>query len=188
MKNLNARIPALCMLFLVSGCSTLEYREPGTDAPHARARFTTDTKGITVVWEYADKNCGGAESEMMRLRDGYILGSSAKRLGMPLWTYGTNDAREVVVSAPQSKTFLFKATVEGGGLRQSCGVPVTVDFVPTKDYEIAFSWKAKQCSVTVAELLPKDGTHVKVTSATFDNTGSNVSTSCLDAFHKSRLY
>jgi hypothetical protein len=39
------------------------------------------------------------ETEWMRLRDGYLTNSQPKKLGMPLWNYHENAAKEVYVEA-----------------------------------------------------------------------------------------
>ena len=91
---------------VLTGCESLLYKEPMA-GPQARVRFVTETEGVTVLRVYNDTHCTTNETEWMRLRDGFVLRSTPKVLGMPLWKYHKNAAKEVFVEANKLLNGLF---------------------------------------------------------------------------------
>lgn len=128
----------------------------------------------------------------MRLRVGILLTSTPKRLGMPLWNYHENAAKEVYVSADKPITAIFWGTEVaknfGGQTHHACGVPFTATFQKDKDYEVKLVWNRTTCSVVFSEIGSVDGGSYsfkvleRFTNRTTDNTRG-----CLKQFKRFRL-
>lgn len=88
----------LAALILLAGCVPTLSHEPES-GPRARVRFSTDSPGVTFIYQYRDVDCKQDELELGRLRNGICLLCSGKRLGMPLWNYHNNAAKEIYVTA-----------------------------------------------------------------------------------------
>lgn len=141
-----------------NGCATLSYVEP-TDGPRARVRFVGALSGVTVVTSYKSANCVG-ESEMMRLKNGFLFRSSPKTLGIPLGeNYDKNRVKEVYVSANIPNYYIFSNGVIINNISLSCAVAVAIEFDDGKDYELKFegngSFVPPECSVKVYEIVSK---------------------------------
>lgn len=101
---------------VVTGCQSLRYEEPMA-GPLARVRFVAETKNVTVLRMYDDTHCTTNETEWMRFREGFILRSTPKVLGMPLWRHHKNAAKEVFVEANKLLYGLFVGSVRGNSSR-----------------------------------------------------------------------
>jgi hypothetical protein len=139
-----ASIVLIFFLFSI-GCSTIRYTEP-TTGPAARVRFAADTKSVTVVWGYKTENCEN-EEEWMRLRNGPLVNSSPKTLGMPLWNHHKNSAKEFYVSTERPLILMFKGSETIVEIIRVwtylCAVPIIYQ-LQEKDYEVSFNWHKKQ--------------------------------------------
>jgi hypothetical protein len=179
---------AICLLVLsLLGCSSLTYEEPQTGS-RARVRFVTDTESPSVLRVYDGADCSGTEHEWMRLRVGVLLRGSSKRLGMPLWSYHDNAAKEVYVSTNSPLTAIFWGTESAGNYFYQCGVPFTASFQEDKDYEVKYRWDRSQCIVTLSEIVKKSANeYVAQEVAQFNNKVTNKSSGCYKQFTRFRL-
>lgn len=140
----HARAVAPLLLLALSSCATLTYVEPTTGS-RARVRFATTSASISVLRSFGDDHCTTGEQEMLRLRNGPLARPEPKRLGMPLWDFNDNAAKEVYMPAGKQLNFLFGVNTASGGLAvahfyfwtvRSTGIPFSVTFDGSKDYEI----------------------------------------------------
>lgn len=171
---------------LLASCSTMSFKEP-SEGPRARVRFTTTTESITVVRAYSDIGCESNETEWMRLRNGFLLNSKPKQLGMPLWSFHPNAAKEFYV-APSTYTFLFTGAESKGRFLYSCGVPVHETFEAGHDYELNFIWSPTSCTVEVAEIKQTNGVAARTGLREHSNVATPTTVGCLNQFKKLRLY
>lgn len=181
----------ICIPILATGCAGLTYVEPST-GDRARVRFVTESPDPTVLRVFDGPDCAGAEHEWMRLRVGPLLTSSPKRLGMPLWNYHENAAKEVYVYADKPMTAIFWGTElakhYGGGTHYSCAVPFTVAFEKDKDYEVKLVWDRNACSVVFSEIKAEDGaSHSFKVLESFTNRATNNTLRCVKQFTRFRL-
>lgn len=171
----------LVNVFLLSACSSIVYQEP-MSGPRARVRFVTSFTGVALLRAYDDANCSSNEAEWMRLRNGKLFNSTPKRLGMPLWNYSENAAKEVYVDSTKQFNGLMQGSERGGEGIYSCGVPFFFTFLENADYEVFFHWSPKSCHITIAQLI--DGTkgveekELKV----FTNQITEINAGCMKAF------
>jgi hypothetical protein len=173
--------------FGFGGCASIVYVEP-TQGDRARVRFATSTTAVTVLRSYDDRACSTNEQEWMRLRNGYLVSSSPKRLGIPLWAHHENAAKEVHVNATKPQTLMFFGSETVGTTIYSCGVPLTYKFEKNRDYEVDYVMKAPSCQATIYEISSKEGGGVRTALSTFTNRTSPETATCLDQFKKTRLY
>ena len=149
-------------VLVLAGCiSMLTYKEPSS-GPRARVRFVTSTELGTVLRSYADAQCSQGGEEMMRLRRGPLLPSAPTRLGMPLWAYHDNAAKEVYVSVATTFHGMFQSagrTSPLGG-RQRCGIPFSIELGTGKDYEFYFDFE--RCSLVASEIVASPDGYRKV--------------------------
>ncbi|MDW5377996.1 hypothetical protein R6258_13800 [Halomonas sp. HP20-15] len=196
MKILKLRIQVIRIILalgaslLLVACSSISYKEP-TGGDRARVRFVTETESVMVIRGYDDSSCMTNEREWMRLRKGFLFNSQPKRLGIPLWSYHKNAAKEVYVTTGKNYTFLFSGSEQGGALNYSCGVPITVRFKSGHDYELYFKWDVRdyqKCTVSFGEIV-SDG--LKSTFNTLSeqkNIVTAATSGCMEVFTKPRLY
>ena len=173
-------------VFLIA-CASQLYKEP-VDGPVARVRFTTNIDAPTVVYTYADAACTADEQEWMRLKNGLLLNSSPKRLGLPLWNHHDNAAKEVYVSTKVTRSYLITGTSRYYTKEIACGVAFRPDFAPGKDYEVAYIWAPERCDVHVYELEKSGASARRIEIVSFDNRVSKENSECLTQFKKRRLY
>ena len=178
---------AILSTLSVAACSTLTYQEPRT-GPLARVRFVTDSKDISVFRTYGDMNCSTNEVEWLRLRNGILLNSSPKRLGMPLWTYHDNAAKEVFVEANRQIYGLFEGGETRGITIYSCGTPFSYSFQEGSDYEVRFTWAPQECRVTVVQIVDGRTGLEQRELAAFSNRVNETNKGCLSALMAFRLY
>src|SRR5689334_148288 len=190
----------LIALLLLTSCSALHYKEP-TSGPRARVRFVTDTKEIAVLRAYDDVGCTQNETEWMRLRNGPLITSTRKSLGMPLWKYTDNAAKEVYVDVGRQFNWLFMSAdstlqlspVMLAGLIpvevHACGVPFSYTFIENKDYEVSLQWNRTTCRVIVSEVTADSTTGPRLSElTTFTNQLAETNKTCLNQLTKKRLY
>lgn len=175
------------LAFIISACSTLVYQEPAT-GPRARVRFITDSDEISILRTYGDKNCSANEVEWLRLRNGTLVNSSPKRLGMPLWNYHDNAAKEVYVEANKLIYGLFQGGETTFTKTYLCGTPFWYSFEEQADYEVTFKWSRQECHVTVSTIIDGPSGPQLGKLATFSNQINEENRGCLAAFQKRRLY
>ena len=169
------------------GCASITYVEP-TQGERARVRFTTNTIAPTVLRSYDDRACSTNEQEWMRLRNGYLISASPKRLGIALWAHHENAAKEVYADATKPLTLMFFGNETVGTTYYSCGVPLTHKFENNRDYEVAYVMTAPSCQATIYEISSKADGAVRTHLSTFNNRTSPGTATCLDQFKKMRLY
>jgi hypothetical protein len=183
--------PLLLACLMISACSTLSYKEPSA-GERARVRFASQTEHVVVVRGYDDKACAANEQEWMRLRAGYLANSNSKRLGMPLWRFHDNGAKEVYVDATRPFHGLIGSADREiqafTTIIHSCAVAVTFDFKPGVDYEVEYLWDRQTCSVNISQILNDTGKPTLKHLATIGNRVNGDNAQCLDAFKKRRLY
>lgn len=165
------------------GCSTLKYVEP-QEGDRARVRFATNSESITVVRGYSDLECNN-EQELMRLRDGPLVNSAKKSLGMPLSDFSKNAAKEVYFRSSEEIIIMFFGAESIGNVIYSCAVPLKASFQKNRDYELFFDFKYSTCQVVFTEIVNSDGVVKRVAIETFYNTGSK---GCISSLWKSRWY
>lgn len=180
------RCVILFVLLALAGCAkTFSYKEPSS-GPMARVRFATNTNAVTVLRAYDDPDCKQNEEEWMRLLVNHVADSTPRRLGLPLWNYHENAAKEVYVEAGRERTWLFKGQELGGGYAHICGVAVTFTFAEGKDYEVKFKGEEKSCSVVIAEFRGTQQAPRLQELARFDNRIDDAHQGCEEAFKKFR--
>lgn len=199
---------------VLTGCNSLLYKEPMA-GPQARVRFVTETKGVTVLRVYDDTQCTTNETEWMRLHGGLFLRSTPKVLGMPLWNYHKNAAKEVLVEAnkllnglftgsetvwelessegsKQSDSFFTRTEWRRSGILDGtdyhCATPFSFRVSENEDYEVTFRWDRDNCSVLINQFTVNNDSPSLLEVARFDNRVSESNNGCLIAFRKLRLY
>jgi hypothetical protein len=186
MKRIVWIVP-LVFLYVV-GCNAVRYTAPTTGS-RARVRFVAETEIPTEVYSYKTNNCEGEERWML-LRKGPFLNSPQKRLGIPLYIYHKNAAKEFYVSTEKPLIVMFKNYKSVGYPANTfiCDVPVFYQF-EEKDYEVSFNWPsyATGCTGEVFEIVETNfGLHKKRLLKTFDNKMSVDNADCMRAFEKRR--
>lgn len=154
-------------LLACAGCAGLSYVQP-TSGDRARVRFVTETSTLAVMKGYDGPDCSGEEREWMRLRVGPLITSTVTRLGMPLWEFHDNAAKEVYVAT--NKDLVALIWTEQGTLK--CGVPVTYRFMPGQDYEVKYTSSGRSCSVSISMIAARGDGHERRRVGTFDSTTS----------------
>ena len=135
-----ATCAAVFATVLLAGCRSYSYVEP-TGEDRARVRFvTTSSESVAILWAYDDEQCHG-QREMMRLRNGPLVRSPEKRLGMPLWDFNQYAAKEVYMTAGRPFYGIFYTGAVSGVLTPFQETRYTVEafqirFEANKDYEI----------------------------------------------------
>jgi hypothetical protein len=179
------------LLSITCGCASLTYVEP-TTGNRARVRFVTDSEAPSVLRVYEGSDCSGKEQEWMRLRVGVLLRGSVKRLGMPLWNYHDNAAKEVYVSTEKPLTAIFWGTEVAGDYQYQyhyqCGVPVTASFQQDKDYEVKYVWNRTACTVLLSEITAGSaGEYSLQPIRQFNNKVTDETSGCAKQFNRFRL-
>lgn len=171
----------------IAGCAAnaLTYSEP-LQGSRARVRFATHTDYVTVLRAYDDANCTVNENEWMRLRAGKQVNAQPKKLGMPLWIHDPGAANEVYVDATRAHTFLFSGAAAVGTMIYRCGVPLTYQFEPDKDYEVTFYQPWTSCTVAVDAIVADAGTHKRSRLKVFSDRVAPEQAGCLAQFKKMR--
>lgn len=164
-KNLVLICRVLLLMLVGSGCSSITYKEPES-GPKARVRFATDSESVTTVRSYSSTKCDN-EQHMMGLRKGFLLNPNEKQLGIPLWDYHKNAAKEVFVTANIPQIYLFASNKEIYYMRNqyllNCGVFIKQQFEAGKDYEISYKWDNNKCFAEISEIkLNSSGNYEKV--------------------------
>jgi len=196
------------------GCQTMAYKEP-LSGERARIRLASQAPFVVVVRAYDDARCETNEQEWMRLRSEYLVNSSPKRLGLPLWPFHDNGAKEVFIDTSHSfHALIIGEEIAPGRMKASdfsgnanllseasefspaprlwmttyrCGVAFTYDFKANIDYEVEFIWDRYSCSVAVSQIVDGEVPNIK-RLATFDNRVNDSAVQCDEAFKKKRLF
>ncbi|MGD8174132.1 hypothetical protein ACQEXU_21025 [Vibrio sp. TRT 21S02] len=178
----------IIVLMSISGCSTISYTEP-TEGPLAKVRFSTDFKNVVVIWGYQDSNCTG-ESEWMRLRNGSLMNSSPKSLGIPLSEgLHENSYKEFLMSSNIEHVFMFKSIHVNGATEYSCAVPVKMKFNKDEMYEVSYQHTDLACSAEVSRIhKTSEGNITRDAITVFSNYAYGFGEQCKEAFKKWRLY
>lgn len=188
-----------CGTLLLSACSTISYTEP-TEGERARVRFAIvegakelplDSANATV-YGYSSSECDN-EQEWMRLFHGFLVNSSPKRLGIELWDFHENGAKEFYVSTDKPLHLLIMGGMGSyDGVRQSthmCGVLVNETLDPDMDYELIFSQTTRtRCQVEFNKIVEQGDTFIRQNIVTHFNNGEPVPEQCLRSFGKLRWY
>jgi hypothetical protein len=140
-------------------------------------RFASRADTVVVVRNYRSESCDG-ETEWMRLRAGPLLVSHPKRMGMPLWDFHDNGAREVFVAASSQSYFMFFGDVGS----MSCAVPVVVELQAGNDYELLFD----DCRVAYSRLVG-EGTY-PVRRQLLQHFQPRGNSGCKEAFEQTRFF
>lgn len=170
------------------GCSTINYTEPQS-GDLSRVRFVTNETDVVVVRAYETTECGG-ESEWMRLRNGALINSSPKSLGMPLQNGSRNAFKEFYTSSNTEKIVMFVGASQRGNKVFSCGVPLNLKFLEKdKDYELFYQLGFNSCSVVASEIKKSfSGEFFKEKLNTYSNSKEGLGEACMTLFKKQRLY
>lgn len=187
MKNSIKKSIIISGILCITACSTLKYQEPRT-GPLARVRFATDSNQISILRTYEDKSCSINETEWLRIRNGYVINSTPKKLGMALWSYHDNAAKEILVDANREIYGLFQGSEVEGNAIYTCGTPFSYSFQENLDYEVFFKWSNKECRVTIAKIIDSPIGFQKQRLAEFSNKINDENKGCLESFEKPRLY
>jgi len=186
MKHPFALLSTLCL----AGCQTLSYKEP-IDGERARVRLASQSSNVVVVRSYDDATCEVNEQEWMRLRSGFLVNNSPKRLGLPLWHFHENGAKEVFVDAshPFRALFIGEELAPSGSTITTyrCGVPVSFEFQSDLAYEVEYLWDRQSCSVVISQ-IESNGSPALRRLTQFDSRLSEMNAKCLGAFKKKRLF
>ena len=177
----------LLLTLTITGCASVTYEEP-TSGPIARVRFVTDMEMVTVVRGYKSKECDD-EHEMMRLRNGFVFNSDPRCLGIPLWDYHENGAKEFYIRAGVPQVYMFEGA-KGNRIICKCGVVIQHTFEEGKDYEVSYKWNNCNCNVEVYEIRKNIvGNAEKILLQNRDrNLPSDFSKTCLAKFKEVLLY
>jgi hypothetical protein len=176
-------------LFILGGCETLTYQEPqpGT-APLARVRFVTTTEQPTILRAYDDPDCAKNETEWMRLETSdNLINTHPKSLGMPLWDYKKNAAKEVYVVAARQMNAMFFGAEIGGPVGYTCATPFFYTFAEGRDYEVTFHWQPMNCVTTISELVKNGTGWERVEKAQFGDHVTDANRDCLARFKQTRF-
>lgn len=185
LKHLMFSLP---IALTISGCASITYVEPQS-GPVAKVRFASNTSMPTIIRSYSSTACTG-ENEMMRLRNGFFLNSEPKKLGIPLWNYHENAAKEFFVSTNNEQIYMFESTEIIGGRNRKCGVAVKQKFEAGKDYELSYSMNNSNCYVVISEIKNNaSGQPEKVILQKRDShLSADFSEACISEFKKIRLW
>lgn len=174
----------------VSSCETLSYKEPDPATTSvARVRFVTTTETPAILRAYDDRACEQNEVEWMRLeKSNLMLNTHPKSLGMPLWHYDLNAAKEVYVTADRELNAMFFSSEIDGTMLYKCATPFFFKFAQGRSYEVTFDWDRSYCSVSVSELVQSGQNWSRTPLAHFDNRVTDANRGCLTRFEQQRLY
>ena len=168
-------------LLSLTGCTStgyLWYQEP-TAGPKARVRFVTTSKGSTDLRVYDDANCTQNGTVWMDLSERSRFGGQLKKLGMPLWNYHENAAKEVYVAANKPIYGMFFGHEYMGSTTYVCAVPFSFTFSENADYEVKYQGGATMCSVSIAQILRAGNNWSLTEVGKFDNKMNDSNRGCL---------
>jgi hypothetical protein len=127
----------------------------------------------------------------MRLRNGFLINSSPKSLGMPLSNeLHENSFKEFMLQANKDYVFIFKGETRAGNMIYSCGVPVKASFDQNRMFELSYKSEVTSCIVELNTITTNTkGEAERTTIEIFSNRiKKNIDSKCIDAFKKNRLY
>lgn len=141
------------LFILVSGCTTSPYQEP-IAGDRARVRFATESPGVSVVYRYEDEQCSAdKESEITRLRAGYLFSSNPKRIGMPMDRFHPNGSNEFFFKANTRLIGVFSGGEDSGTNGYTCKVPFGFN-VTQGDFEVVFFASRYGCGASINKIVP----------------------------------
>lgn len=173
-KSLSKATVCLAALLSFVACAPVSYQEPKPEeGPVAKVRFATSIKNaVTVVWQFDDNQCTGS-AEMFRLRNGFLVNSVEKTLGMPGDEFREEAAKEVLIPAdkPFYGMFLFESTTKIG---RRCASLVEYDFKDGGLYELYFAKQGRHCQTDLSEFVTEGDGYKRQSRKIFDHyfTGS----------------
>lgn len=182
-------------LFLAACASSLPpYVEP-QEGNLARIRLAIPQENglslnspSTTVRGYQSEDCKG-HYDWTVLANYYLVGRGTRKLGLPLWEYNDNGAREYYVATDRPIIVTFEGRtgdfVRGSPKGQTCVILVNRTLEPDRDYELVYEHQsATKCIVTLNELIVEGGNAQRVELATYQRIGQFVNPGCLRAFRK----
>lgn len=178
--------PFLVISLMLAGCSTMSYTPP-VSGPVAKVRFVTDNSSVTILRSYGDPACKTQELEMLRIRNGTLLGSGHQSLGIPGGERYREEAyQEILAAAGIPNHYMFYGNSTDGKYNYRCAVPFTGVFDEGKSYEVKFRYDGMTtCNVSVQEILA-DGQVLLLSK--HDNNLTPLNQLCLSALKKPRLF
>ena len=162
--RLNALVIAL---FGFAACAPVSYVEPDS-GPVAKVRFATTTSDVTFVWQFDDAECNGSQ-EMFRMRNGFLVNSVARNLGMPgADEFREEAAKEVLIPAntPFHGMFMYESATKLG---KRCASLISYTFEEDGLYELYFSKQGSRCQTELSEYVPSGASHDRKKLKIFDN-------------------
>ncbi|ACK48094.1 hypothetical protein G3485_09650 [Shewanella baltica] len=162
---------------IISGCATTYVEQSSGDL--ARVRFVAKNSGApTAVNLYSEKNCENKIPVTSLLGRSIELFPIEKRLGIPLWDYSANAAKEFNMPANVEQNIMIIQNT--GGLSSiACGAYFQFTYEKNNDYEIIFD--SQKCTATIYKI---NGTveNAKRELINTYSSSSNVSQSCITEF------
>lgn len=180
---LTYRLLACGFFALLSGCTMLAYEEP-LSGDRARVRFASESPAVTILSSYEGEGCAGEEKEMLRVRDGLILFSKKKKLGIPLNDHRISAYKEVYISTDEPLHAMFFGSRAKGGMVTFCAVPFSVQFEADHDYEVLFDLRKEDqmCMATVSQIVNVGGKWEKQGIHGFNSTFREEQEGCREIF------
>jgi hypothetical protein len=169
------------MVSLLSGCATNYVEQANGDL--ARVRFVAkDGVGATNVNFYDGKNCE-VKTQVTSLlgRTSVDLFPKEKRLGIPLWSYSPNAAKEFNIPANVEKNVMIVQNFGGLGTGMACGAYFQVTYQKNKDYEVIFD--SQKCTAEIYEIIGFETTAKKQLINSYTS-ASNASPACVAEFKR----
>ena len=118
----------------------------------AHLRLATNTPHVATAYQYADASCQANEIKMFGLRAGTLFRSKESRLGIPLWDFHKNGAKEIEI--PTGKFVgKFEGVADGGSVGAKCDSAFSLDAEAGHDYEVFFDFPGAGCSVRISEIV-----------------------------------
>lgn len=177
------------VLLATYACSTINYTEPQT-GDLSRVRFASYESKPVVIRAYETKDCKG-EREWMTLRNGTLINSNPKSLGIPLGNFNKNAFKEFNVQVGSEKVIMFVGSSAVGNSVFTCGVPLSLSFLEkNKDYELLFQMGLNSCFVVSSEIIKEPSGQFKKNKikAYSNKNQEGFGEECIKQFHKFRLF
>ena len=144
-------VRSLLLFSLISSFCLSSYATEPSQSTTARLRLATDTPHVASVYQYSDASCSANERKLFGLRAGMLFRSKESRLGIPLWNFHKNGAKEIEI--PSGKFFgKFEGVADGGSVGAKCAAGFSLDAQPGHDYEVFFDFPGGGCSIKIAEI------------------------------------
>lgn len=166
---------------ILSGCATTYVEQSSGDL--ARVRFVAqDGVGSTNVNLYKEKSCENKTPVTSLLgRTSIELFPKEKRLGIPLWNYSANAAKEFNMPANVEQNIMIVQNFGGIGSGMACGAYFQFTYEKNNDYEIVFD--SQKCIATIYKIITS-GEAAKKEFIKSYSSSSNASPSCISEFKR----